>query len=83
MLRTSVICLLAAAGLLSAADKPNREVQELQRDVAQLQDLIKGLQQGLEQRIGGAVTQMQAMSQSVEKLNATVAGMQKGLDQLA
>jgi TolA-binding protein len=83
MLRTSVIFLLSGAGLLCAADKPNREIQELQRDVAQLQEMIRTLQSGVEQRVAGATTQMQAMTQSMDKLNATVAGVQKGLEQLA
>src|SRR4051794_23873661 len=77
MLRTSAIFFVAAAGGLCAADKPNREIQELQRDVAQLQEMIKALQGGLEQRVSAATTQMQSMTQSLEQLNSTVAGVQK------
>src|SRR5262245_11856924 len=36
MLRFTAVCLLLSAGGVSAADKPNPQIQELQRDVAQL-----------------------------------------------
>jgi TolA-binding protein len=68
---------------LPAADKPNLQIQELQRDVAQLQELVKGLQQGLDQRYSAIEAQMKAAAESAEKVNATVASLQKGLDQIA
>jgi TolA-binding protein len=74
-----VIIFVSIAAMLPAADKPSREMQELQRDVAQLQESIKGLDQRFS-TLGG---QMQGMAESVEKVNATVATLQKGLDQIA
>jgi TolA-binding protein len=71
------------AAALPAADKPSREIQELQRDMAQLQETIKALQQGLEGRFTAFGTQLQGMAASAEKVSATVASLQKGLDQIA
>jgi TolA-binding protein len=82
MFRTIVLLIVAAAAL-SAADKPSREIQELQRDLAQLQETIKTLQQSLEQRFTALDGQIQGMAQAAEKVNATVASLQKGLDQIA
>jgi len=78
-----LVVVVSIAAALPAADKPNRDIQELQRDVAQLQELIKGLQQGLDQRFSALGGQIQGMAESVEKVNGTVASLQKGLDQIA
>ncbi len=83
MRRTLVLCLLLPASWLPAADKPNREIQELQRDMAQLQEMIKGLQQGMEQRAAAAAAQMQAVTASLDKVNANIAGVAKGIEQVA
>jgi TolA-binding protein len=71
------------AALLPAADKPSREIQELQRDVAQMQESIKALQQGLDGRFSAMSEQMKGMASSADRINATVASLQKGLDQIA
>src|SRR5262249_13463633 len=82
MFRT-ILLFVAMAAALSAADKPSREIQELQRDLAQLQETIKVLQQSLEQRFTALDGQIQGMAQAAEKVNTTVASLQKGLDQIA
>ncbi len=77
--RAVTICLIGSAALF--AQKPSREILELQRDVARLQELITGLQQTLEQRVAGVGTQTEAMTASVEKLNATVASVQASIQE--
>ncbi len=81
MIRRLSICILMAAAAGSAAD--NRDVQELQRDVAQLQEMIKNLQSGLDQRFSKVGTEIEGIGQSVDKVNASVAALQKNLDQVA
>ena len=70
------------AAALGAADKPNREVQELQRDVAQLQEQVKTLQQALEARITAATAQVQAATEATARVDAGVAGLQKAVGEL-
>jgi TolA-binding protein len=69
--------LLIASAALLAADKPNREIQELQRDMAQLQEEVKALRQTLDQRIGDATTQMQTIAAAMEKVNSSLAASQE------
>ncbi len=82
MIRRLSICVLMAAAAAPAADN-NRDIQELQRDVAQLQEMVKNLQSGLDQRFSTVTTEIQGIGQSVDKVNATVAALQKNLDQVA
>lgn len=77
--RVLTIVLVASPALL--AQKPSREILELQRDVAHLQEVITGLQQALEQRVAGVGTQVQVMTASVDKLNAAVASVQAALQE--
>lgn len=76
-------CLLAAAAGLAAADKPNRDVQELQRDVAQLQDSLKAMQQALEARLSAISTQLQGAGEATAQLNANTGALQKAIAQVA
>jgi len=46
MIRAS-LCILLAAAALAAADKPNRDILELQREMAQLDQKITAMQQAL------------------------------------
>ncbi len=68
-LRFSILWLVAAAPLSFAASK---EMIELQRDVAQLQDQMRTLQRTLDERVGN----LQAMSQ---QSNDTALRIDKGL----
>lgn len=79
--RVLAIGLIAGAALL--AQKPTREMQELQRDVAQLQEDVRLLKAALEERVGAATTKMETMTKSLAELNDSVGGVRKGLDQLA
>src|SRR5215831_10159523 len=68
---------LIASSALLAADKPNREIQELQRDMAQLQEEVKTLRQALEQRVEAATSQMHTMTEAMNRLNSGVAALQE------
>jgi TolA-binding protein len=77
-LRILSLGLLASAALL--AQKPSREVQELQRDVAQLSEEVRSLKQSLEQRVASVTTQMDTMTKSLADLNASVGAVRKSVD---
>ncbi len=83
MLGRMGIALLTAAGALAAADKPSQEILELQRDVAQLQEMVKNLGQAMDQRAAALNSAIQGVAASVEKVNASVAGLQKGIEDAA
>jgi TolA-binding protein len=72
------LCLFVALPLL-AADKPNRDIQDLQRDVAQLQELVKNLQHSLDERFTALQTQVQ---RSVDA-TAAVSAVQRTVEQMA
>lgn len=80
MFRCLCVSILAVAPL-AAADKPNRDIQELQRDVAQLQELVKNLQRSLEEKLGTIQTQTQKSADSAAQAGAAVAAVQRSLDQ--
>ena len=83
MLRRILCYTLAAAPALYSADKPNREIQELQRDVAQLQELVKTLQRSVEERIATLGTQVQGAVDAAGKATAAAGSVQRSVDQLA
>jgi TolA-binding protein len=76
--RVLIIGFIASAALF--AQKPSREIQELQRDVAQLSEEVRTLKQSLEQRASAATTQMETMTKSLAQLNDAVAAVRKGFD---
>lgn len=83
MLRRIVWYILAAAPALYSADKPNREIQEMQRDVAQLQELVKNLQRSIEERMATLGTQVQGAADAAGKATAAAGSVQSRVDQLA
>src|SRR5579885_1162181 len=83
MLARTGMVVLIAAGALAAADKPSQEILELQRDVAQLQEMVKTLGQSMEQRAAAMNGAIQGIAASVEKVNASVASLQKGTGDVA
>jgi TolA-binding protein len=83
MLRSSAVFLLLAVAAAHAADKPNRDMLELQREVAQLQDVVTKLQQSLEARFTTLAAQVQATGDATAQVNAGIAGVQKGIAQIA
>lgn len=82
MLRHTGIALLMTAAAMHAADKPSVDTQlkELQRDVAQLQEMMKTLGQSLEQRLAAMTSQVQGVGAAVEKVNASVAAIEKSIE---
>jgi len=72
---------ILAVALLGAADKPNRDIQELQRDIAQLQETIKNLQRSLDDKLGAIQAQVQKSADSAAQANAAVGAVQQSLDQ--
>jgi tol-pal system protein YbgF len=80
--RTTIALFLAGAGLF-AADKPSREIQELQRDVAQLQEAVKGLQRSLEDRISNLGTQVQGAADASGKAGLAFASVEKSVERVS
>jgi TolA-binding protein len=76
--RVLTIAAIASAALL--AQKPSREIQELQRDVAQLSEEVRTLKQSLDQRVTAVSTQMETMTKSIAQLNDAAAAVRKGVD---
>jgi TolA-binding protein len=72
MIRAS-LCLILTAAALAAADKPNREMLELQREMAQLDQKIGAVQQALEARLTAMAAQINANSDALQKFLAQVA----------
>jgi len=75
-----IVCVCLGVFRLAAADKPNREVQELQRDVAQLQEAIQELQRGLDARFTALSAQIQVIADSSAKAAAATAGIQRSVE---
>jgi len=82
MIRAS-LCLLLTAAALAAADKPNRDILELQREMAQLDQKIGAMQQALEVRLTAMATQIQTVADAAAQINANSAALQKSLAQVA
>jgi TolA-binding protein len=86
MFRRTGIAILAAAFSLAAADKPSLDTQmkEMQRDVAQLQEMVKNMQAAFDQKFAAVSAQVQGIGTAVERANASLAALaatvQKGLE---
>jgi len=78
--RLSGLILVAAAPLW--AQKPNRDMQELQRDVAQLQDLVKALQTTVNEKLSALQVQVQGSSEAASQANSAVAAVERSLEQM-
>jgi TolA-binding protein len=78
MHRVLVFGLIGAAALL--AQKPSREIQEVQRDVAQLAEEVRGLKSTLDQRVGAVSTQMDTVTKSLAQLNDSMAAVRKSVE---
>lgn len=81
-MKRAILCLFLAAAVLPA-QKPSREIQELQRDVAQLQDMVKTMQQALEARLTAMSTQIDTVGGAVAQVNANAGALQKAIAQVA
>jgi TolA-binding protein len=82
MIRTT-FCLILVAAALAAADKPNRDILELQREMAQLDQKIGAMQQALEARLTAMTAQIQTVADAAAQINANAAAVQKSLAQIA
>jgi TolA-binding protein len=69
-------CIILFVGALQAADKPNRDILELQREVAQLGTVLDNLQKAFDARFTGLAAQIQTIGESA-------AGLQKSLAQIS
>jgi TolA-binding protein len=82
MIRAS-LCLLLTAAALAAADKPNRDILELQREMAQLDQKIGAMQQALEARLTAMTAQIQTVADAAAQINTNAAALQKSIAQVA
>ena len=71
-----LVCIIFFVGALHAADKPNRDILELQREVAQLGTVLDNLQKAFDARFTSLAAQIQTIGESA-------AGLQKGLAQIS
>jgi TolA-binding protein len=78
--RLSVLILVSVLPLSAAA--VNREMQELQRDVAQLQDLVKALQLSVNEKLAALQLQAQHSAEAAAQANSAVATVQRSLEQV-
>lgn len=76
--RLGVLIMLVAPGLAFAADKA---VQELQRDVALLQEQVKQLQQSQDKQLAGLTVLVQQALDAGNKANTSVAVIQSTIQQ--
>ena len=76
--RLGVLVMLVAPGLAFAADKA---IQELQRDVALLQEQVKQLQQSQDKQLAGLTVLVQQAVDAAQKANTSVAVIQSTVQQ--
>jgi TolA-binding protein len=76
--RLGVLILAGASGLALAA---NKEMQELQRDVALLQEQVKQLQQSQDKQLTALTVLVQQALDASNKANTSVAVIQNGVQQ--
>lgn len=74
------VCILALV-LSPLAIGASKEIQELQRDVAQLQDQLRQLQQGQDKQLAALTALVQATLDSSNRAATAVAVIQNGLQQ--
>jgi tol-pal system protein YbgF len=77
--RLGVGILIAVLPLSAAVSK---EMQELQRDVALLQDLVKSLQLSVKEELAGLRAQVKTSADAAAQANAAVAAIQQSLAQM-
>src|SRR5260370_12761627 len=70
--RTAVVLFVLAPFAFGA----NKDIQELQRDVAMLQDQVRNMQRSLDEKFGAMQTMLQQTLDSANRTNTAVAGMQ-------
>lgn len=75
--------LMLSALLLvpSVSFAASREIQELQRDVAQLQDMVRNLQQSQNEKIAALTVMLQQALDAANKANTSIAVLDSGIRQ--
>ena len=76
-LKTSALLLLMAAPAIFAA--PSKEIVQIQRDLALLQEQIRTLQQGQDEKLVRLTTLVEQALQSSSKANTSLAVLESGL----
>jgi TolA-binding protein len=79
--RFSVLVVLGALALPSYAPAADKSIQELQRDVALLQQMVKELQQAQDKRFADLLPIVQQAADSAARANTAIAGIQTVLQQ--
>ena len=74
--RPALLALLAAPALFGA---PAKEIVQIQRDIALLQDQVRSVQQSMDERLVRLTTLVEQALQSVSKTNTSVAVLESGL----
>lgn len=77
-MRFSIIRVAALAALPVLAFGQKKEVQELQRDVALLQDQVRTLQRSIDERMAALNVLVQQTLDSINKVNTAVAVLESG-----
>ena len=80
-----VFCLMLGMMLrppvpVEASDQKN-DLQAIQRDVADLQDQVKGMQKGLDSKLAALQSLVQQALDTANKTNSTVSGLNSGVSQ--
>src|SRR5260370_29005882 len=70
--RTAVVLFVLAPFAIGA----NKDIQELQRDVAMLQDQVRNMQRVIDEKFGATQTMLQQTLDSVNRTNTAVAVIQ-------
>ncbi len=70
--RTAVVLFVLAPFAIGA----NKDIQELQRDVAMLQDQVRNMQRSIDEKFGAMQTMLQQTLDSANRTNTAVAVMQ-------
>lgn len=79
--RYSILIVLAALASPSIAPAADRAIQELQRDVALLQQMVKDLQQAQDKKFADLQPIVQQAVDSASHANTAIAGIQTSLQQ--
>lgn len=79
-----VFCLML--GMMVGPPQParaadNKDLQQIQRDIADLQDQVKGLQKGFDTRLAALQSLVQQALDTANKTNSTVTGLNSGVSQ--
>lgn len=78
----AAVIALQAAPLRAADNAQTRQMQELQRDVAQLQELVKALQATVNEKLGGMQAEVQKSVETAAQAKSSVEAAQRSLENL-